>query len=257
MRLDLYLYKNALAKSRSYAKTLIDEGYVSVNGKTVTRPSVDISEGDDVKVTGKPYEYVSRGGLKLEAAIKCFTPKIAGRACVDIGASTGGFTDCLLKNGAERVIALDIGHGQLDKSLLEDSRVVNLEGVNARDLSVDIIGGKCDIAVSDISFISQTYVIPKIPAVLSEDGVYIALIKPQFECGKNGLGKNGIVKNKRIRYEAVKNVVDCAINSGLYVSDVIKSPIEGGDGNVEFLMYCHMLPQNNITIKEIEEVCEL
>ena len=257
MRLDLYLYKNELAKSRSFAKTLIDEGYVIVNGKTATKSSFDVTDADDIKVTGNPYEYVSRGGLKLEAAIKSFSPKIEGCVCVDIGASTGGFTDCLLKNGASKIIALDIGHDQLDKSLLEDERVINLEGVNARDMSIEVIGCKCDVAVSDISFISQTYVIPRIPEILNENGIYIALIKPQFECGKNGLGKNGIVKNKSIRCDSVKKVINCAISSGLYVSNIIKSPIEGGDGNVEYLMYCHMIPCRNITDKEIEEVCEL
>lgn len=256
MRIDLYLHENGFAKSRSYAKMLIGEGYVKLNNITVTKASADVSEGDTVEVTGKPFEYVSRGGLKLEAAIKNFEIDVSGFRCVDIGASTGGFTDCLLKNGASCVVAVDIGHGQLDDALLNDGRVLNLEGVNARDLSAEIIGGICDIAVSDISFISQTYVLPNICGVLTDAGIYVALIKPQFECGKSGLGKNGIVKDKKTRYGAVKRVTDFAWDNGLVVNGLIKSPIEGGDGNTEYLMFCTKKGAQ-IDDKLIREVCGL
>lgn len=255
MRIDLYLTEKGLAKSRSYAKILLSEGFVNVNGKTVTKASFVVGDSDFVEVTGKPFEYVSRGGLKLEGALKHFKPEILNKRCVDIGASTGGFTDCLLRNGAREVVAVDIGHDQLDVSLVNDNRVINLEGVNARDLAKEIIGGVCDIAVSDISFISQTYVIPRIPGILTDDGIYIALIKPQFECGKSGLGKNGIVKDRKTRYDAVLKVISCAIDCGLVVNGLIKSPIEGGDGNTEYLMYCSK-KGTNVDIKTVKEVCE-
>lgn len=256
MRLDLYLFEKGFAKSRSYAKMLIGEGFVKLNGKSVNKASADVSEGDNIEVTGKPFEYVSRGGLKLEAAINTFDIDVTGLRCVDIGASTGGFTDCLLKKGAAYVVAVDIGHDQLDGSLISDERVLNLEGVNARDLNAEIINGICDVAVSDISFISQTYVIPNIHGILSENGIYVALIKPQFECGRSGLGKNGIVKDKKTRYAAVKRVIDCSKDNGLNVVGLIKSPIEGGDGNTEYLMYCK---KDGIHINDnvIKEVCGL
>ncbi len=254
MRIDLYLFEKGYAKSRSYAKILIDEGFVRINGKTVTKASIDASDGDVVEITGKPFEYVSRGGLKLEAAIKAFNIKPQNCRCVDIGASTGGFTDCLLKNGASFVVAVDIGHGQLDPGLACDERVLNLEGINARYLTSDVISGICDIAVSDISFISQTYVIPNIPDILTSDGAYVALIKPQFECGKSGLGKNGIVKDKLTRYNAVKKVTDCTKENKLNVVGLIKSPIEGGDGNTEYLMCCKKSGAH-IDEKIIREVC--
>ena len=192
MRLDTYLFENGLAKSRNFAKTLIVDGYVNVNGGAQKKPSYVVAENDVVEITGKPYEYVGRGGLKLEAAIKSFSIDVNDLTAVDIGASTGGFTHCLLLNGAKRVYSVDIGHDQLAESLRVDNRVVNLEGINARYLTVDNLGELCDIAVSDISFISQTYIIPQISDILTDKGIYVALIKPQFECGKNGLNKNGI-----------------------------------------------------------------
>ena len=255
MRLDLYLVEKKLAKSRSFAKTLIDEGYVKVNSLKQMKASFEVKEGDSVEVTGKPYEYVGRGGLKLEAALNCFELDVSGMTAVDIGASTGGFTHCLLLRGATKVYAVDIGHDQLDASLVSDSRVINLEGLNARDLYVSDLGESVDIAVSDISFISQTYIIPRIPELLKDNGIYVALIKPQFECGKGGLGKNGIVKDKKTRFEAVKKVVSCAIGAGLYVTSLIKSPIEGGDGNTEYLMLCKKEESVSISERFIAEVC--
>ncbi len=257
MRLDIYLAEKGLAKSRSFAKTLVCDGYVEVNGKICTKVSFDVSEDDEVNVTGKPYEFVGRGGLKLEAAIKAFSANVKDAVAVDIGASTGGFTHCLLVYGAKKVYAVDIGHDQLDDSLRKDDRVINLEGVNARYLSRDDLGELCDVAVSDISFISQTYVIPQIYDILSDKGIYIALIKPQFECGKSKLGKNGIVKDKKAAYEAVKKVVDCADMHRIGVCGLIRSPIEGGDGNTEYLMLCRKEAMSTVNDRYIAEVCGL
>ena len=257
MRLDTYLAENGLAKSRSFAKTLISDGFVEVNGKVQTKVSFDVGEADSVVVTGKPYEFVGRGGMKLDAALKKFDTDVRGMTCVDIGASTGGFTHCLLLYGASKVYAVDIGHDQLDPSLVSDSRVINLEGINARYMSFDDLGERCHVAVSDISFISQTYVIPRIADILLENGIYIALIKPQFECGKSKLGKNGIVKDKKTAFEAVKKVVSCANASGLGVCSLIKSPIEGGDGNTEYLMLCRKNSNSQVDDRTIAEVCGL
>ena len=255
MRLDLYLFENGLAKSRSFAKTLVCDGFVEVNNVVQKKPSYEVSDIDIINVTGRPYEYVGRGGLKLEAALCEFRIDVYGMVAVDIGASTGGFTHCLLMRGAKRVYAVDIGHGQLDSSLLSDDRVINLEGCNARYLTESDIGEKCNIAVSDISFISQTYIIPQVKDLINDNGIYIALIKPQFECGKSGLNKNGIVKDKKIRYAAVKKVIDCANSFGLTVCSLIKSPIEGGDGNVEYLMMCSKNNISAISDNVVKEVC--
>lgn len=257
MRIDAFLADKGLAKSRSFAKTLIDDGYVKVNGNIVTKPSFNVSVDDNVEVTGKPYEFVGRGGIKLDAALKSFNINVDGVTAVDIGASTGGFTHCLLLNGAKKVYAVDIGHDQLDASLVKDERVVNLEGINARYLTPDQLGEICDIAVSDISFISQTYVIPQIKDILSDNGVYIALIKPQFECGKSNLGKNGIVKDKKAIYDSVNKVINCAEHNGLGVVSLIMSPIEGGDGNREFLMLCKKGEKTVIDHKFVSGVCGL
>lgn len=257
MRLDLYLHEKGLAKSRSYAKTLIDEGYVTVNGKVAKKPSLDVSENDNVLVTGEPYSYVSRGGVKLEAVLEAFDINVSNYICVDIGASSGGFTDCLLQRGAKKVYAVDSGYGQLDPTLTVDRRVVNIENFNARNLSIETLGESCDIAVTDVSFISQTLIIPAAVKVLKDGAIYASLIKPQFECGRSGLGKGGIVKSKKIMADAVKQVIDCAVFNGLSCKGLITSPIKGGDGNTEFLMYCTLGGDNIITEKDIKEAVEL
>lgn len=254
MRLDAYLASENLAKSRSFAKTLIDDGFVEVNGKVIKKPSFEVGENDKVEVTGEPYVFVSRGGVKLEGALSSFGIDVSGMCAVDIGASSGGFTDCLLKRGATKVFAVDSGYGQLDPTLVGDTRVVNIENYNARNLNVCDLGVLCDIAVTDVSFISQTLIIPAAVGVLRDGGLYVSLIKPQFECGKSGLGKGGIVKSKKVMADAVKRVIDCAAENGLGCKGLIASPIFGGDGNTEFLMYCVKGEDSVITEKIIKEV---
>lgn len=254
MRIDTYLAERGLAKSRSFAKTLLEEGFVTVNGRLVKKASFDVSEADEVRVTGKPYSYVSRGGVKLEGALNAFNLDVTDAVCVDIGASSGGFTDCLLQRGAKKVYAVDSGYGQLDESLRSDKRVVNIENYNARGLNSEDLGEKCNIAVTDVSFISQTLIIPAAKNVLLDGGLYVSLIKPQFECGQSGLGKGGIVKNKKIMAEAVKKVIDCADSNGFGCHGLIRSPIEGGDGNVEFLMYCKLGEESRVDENKIKEV---
>lgn len=235
MRLDVYLTESGLVKSRSKAAEYISGGFVKVNGKTALKASLSISLEDEVLLVGKPYNYVSRGGVKLEGALDRFRISVAGKTALDIGASTGGFTDCLLQRGAAKVYAVDSGKDQLDPTLREDPRVVSIEGFNARELDFDTIGQRCGIIVSDLSFISQTYIIPTLSSVSEEDCIFISLIKPQFECGREALNKNGIVKDRKFHVSAIKKVLSCAEEHGFIPVDLMKSTIQGGDGNVEYL----------------------
>ncbi|MBQ9080786.1 MAG: TlyA family RNA methyltransferase [Clostridia bacterium] len=240
MRADVFLVSHAHARSREAAKRLIEAGRVSIDGVKVAKAAADVDENTAHEVSViETDEFVSRGGYKLEAALDAFGISVAGMRAVDIGASTGGFTDCLLRRGASAVYAADSGHDQLDAALREDARVVNIEGFNARRLCEGERGGieaGLDIAVMDVSFISQTYILPGIPNVLREGGVLISLIKPQFEAGRGAVGKGGIVKHKQDRLAAVRRVMDCAAASGFGYIGLITSPITGGDGNVEYLL---------------------
>ena len=238
MRIDVYLTERGYAPSRKRAQDLIDAGAVILDGQTVKKSSMPVNEEvpHEVRVE-ELFRYVSRGGLKLEGALNAFGLNVNRKKAVDIGASTGGFTDCLLKRGAASVVAVDSGSGQLHESLRSDRRVVCVEQFNARELSVEVTGGPCDFAVMDVSFISQTYLIPAVVSVLREGGEFVSLIKPQFEAGKSALGKGGIVRNSAYRYLAIKRVLECALASGLDPMGVIPSPIEGGDGNREYLAY--------------------
>lgn len=253
MRLDVYLAEQNLAKSRNRASELISGGFVTVNGKTVTKSSYDVKDVDVVEVTGEEHGFVGRGGMKLDGALTRFDLDVTGLTAADIGASTGGFTDCLLKRGAAHVYAVDSGHGQLDGSLLNDPRVTNLEGVNARNLSTELIAESCGIAVCDLSFISQTLVIPAVRRILADDGCYLALIKPQFECGREGIGKGGIVKDKKQHTLAIRRVLASARENGLIPQKIMKSPITGGDGNTEFLFLASVGGTDYVTDLEIRE----
>lgn len=236
MRLDIYLFRNGLAKSRTRAGELISGEFVQVNGSIVKKASYDVSDEDEIVLLGEEHSFVGRGGMKLEEALKRFDIDVKDMICADIGASTGGFTDCLLKRGAAKVYAVDSGHGQLEESLREDERVINLEGINARFLSEEIIPEKCGIAVIDLSFISQTLVLPAVKNILSENAIVITLIKPQFECGRSALNKNGIVRDKKMHVSAIRTVIASATENGLMPKGLIKSPVKGGDGNTEFLL---------------------
>ncbi len=235
MRLDKFIFEKGLAESRQKAQTLISSGGCLVNSKTVTKCSVDVSELDSVEIIGQAPKYVGRGGLKLEGALEAFKISVKDLVCVDIGASTGGFTDCLLQYGASKVYAIDCGHGQLHERLQNNFRVVNLEGFNARQLTPENIGGLADMAVMDVSFISQKTLHNTVSGVLKEGGYFISLIKPQFEVGRENIGKGGIVKNKALYGEVIKSVCESAAESSLTLQSYIESPIKGGDGNTEFI----------------------
>lgn len=237
MRADLFVFEKGYAKSREAARKLIKDGSVMIDGRIISKPSWEI-DGQilhKVDIVGEILPYVSRGGLKLEKALEVFEIDVTGACAIDIGASTGGFTDCLLQHGATSVRAVDVGRSQLDKSLLNDDRVRSYEGINARYVTPDDIGGVADIVVCDVSFISLTLIIPAIKGLLTDDGRLIALIKPQFEAGRENVGKNGIVRNRDIHLAVIKRVLDFAAQQGLYCSGLTVSPIEGGDGNREYL----------------------
>lgn len=238
MRLDVFLFSRGFAKSRTEAQDYIKSGAVTVGGRTVTKPAFDIpDDADNVILISDDRRYASRGGLKLEAALSAFGIDPTGRMCLDIGASTGGFTDCLLKSGAKHVISVDSGHGQLAASLACDPRVTSVENCNARYLSPDKLFYTPELAVMDVSFISATYIIPNVMTVLAEHGDFICLIKPQFEVGPAGIGKGGIVRDAAVRASAVGRVLDFAAKCGFTVLGCIASPILGGDGNTEYLAY--------------------
>ena len=238
MRADVYLSAFGYAQSRKKAQDLIEAGAVKIDGETVKKASAPVNEElpHEVDVM-QVFKYVSRGGMKLEAALDAFGISVNRKKAVDVGASTGGFTDCLLSRGASKVYSIDSGVGQLHEKLASDSRVVSIEKFNARKLDSDVTDGACDVATVDVSFISQTYLIPNISQVLVDGGELISLIKPQFEAGKSALGKGGIVHNGAYRYLAVKRVIECAIQHGFDCVGLIPSPIEGGDGNKEYLAY--------------------
>lgn len=238
MRADVYLSLAGYTQSRKKAQDLIDAGVVKIDGVTVKKSSAVINEAIEHDVViEQPFLYVSRGGVKLEAALDAFSVNVNRKKAVDVGASTGGFTDCLLKRGAREVYAIDAGVDQLHESLRGDERVHCIEKFNARELSAEITNGENDIAVMDVSFISQTYIIPQIADVLCDGGSFISLIKPQFEAGRAALSKGGVVTSSAYRFLAVKRVINCALENGFDCVGLIRSPIEGGDGNVEYLAH--------------------
>ncbi len=238
MRVDQYLTAARFTSSRKKAQDLIAAGAVTIDGELVKKSSALINEEvpHDVKIE-QVFRYVSRGGMKLEAALDAFGISVNHKKAVDVGASTGGFTDCLLQRGASCVVAVDAGIGQLHESLRADKRVKVIEHFNARELTQEQTDGLCDVAVADVSFISQTYLIPPIASVLAPGGVFISLIKPQFEAGRAALGKNGVVHNGAYRFLAAKRVIESAVAAGFDCVGLIRSPIEGGDGNKEYLAY--------------------
>ena len=246
MRVDLFLTEKGYAPSRKKAQMLIEEGKVSVDGRIVQKVSQQIDEGEHLIEISQSNEirYVGRGGLKLEAALDAFGIDPCAKTALDIGASTGGFTDCLLQRGAKKVYAVDAGVGQLAKSLLANDAVVSIEKLNARNLAPEHIDNdRVSLIVMDVSFISATYIIPRFPALMSDDGEAVCLVKPQFEVGRAMIGKGGIVRDKAAHADAIKRVCTSAQNVGLFPVALIPSPIEGGDGNREFLLH---LVRNNV-----------
>jgi 23S rRNA (cytidine1920-2'-O)/16S rRNA (cytidine1409-2'-O)-methyltransferase len=234
-RLDRLLVERGLADSREKAQALIMAGSVFVNGQKAAKPGHNADVSSNIEITGKA-PFVSRGGVKLEAALDGFGIAVAGCVCLDIGSSTGGFTDCLLHRGAARVHAVDVGLGQLDWKLRNDTRVIVHEGINARNLQFEQIGETVDLATFDVSFISVTLIVPAVVPLLRSGGRMVILVKPQFEVGKGQLGKGGIVRRPELHQEACRRVEDAVKGLGFETS-IIESPILGAEGNREYLLY--------------------
>ena len=255
IRLDQYLVQNGLVQSRERAKALIMAGVVFVNQQKVDKAGEMIKEGAVVEVRGHDIGYVSRGGLKLEKAMKCFPLTPNGKVCMDIGASTGGFTDCMLQNGADRVYAIDVGHGQLDWKLRNDERVVCMEKTNFRFLRKDDIDSDIDFASCDVSFISLTKILLPARRLLRDDGSMVSLIKPQFEAGRDKVGKKGVVRDAKVHREVVVKALTTALVAGFSIEGLDFSPIKGPEGNIEYLMYlrCAEKPSDEMDERALED----
>ncbi len=250
LRLDAELVRRGLARSRDHAAELIADGRVSVSGATATKPATAVTTDVAVVVAADPaipggQEYVSRGGHKLAGALAAFLPQglvVAGRRCLDAGASTGGFTDVLLRGGAREVVAVDVGYGQLAWRLQQDERVLVLDRTNVRDLDLERVGGPVDLVVGDLSFISLTLVLDALVAVTGPDADLVPMVKPQFEVGKQRVGKGGVVRDPALRAEAVATVMDAAAARGWGARGVTVSPLPGPSGNVEFFLWLRRGP---------------
>ena len=255
-RLDVYLVENGLVSGRDLAKSLIMEGKVYVNNQKADKAGDQIGEKDKVEVRGETLKYVSRGGLKLEKAMASFPISLAGSVAMDIGASTGGFTDCMLQNGAVKVFSVDVGYGQLAWKLRTDERVVNMERTNIRYVTTDDIGEQLDFASIDVSFISLKLVLPVACQLLKDGGELVALIKPQFEAGREKVGKKGVVRDPAVHREVIETVTKFAQENGFDVLGLEFSPIRGPEGNIEYLMYARK--DNNSQKKDLtEEIASL
>ncbi len=236
-RLDVILVQRALCQSRERAKTLIMTGNVFVNGEREDKAGTKIKVDADIYIKKNPNPYVSRGGLKLEKAMEEFELNLAGKICMDVGASTGGFTDCMLKNGANKVYAVDVGYGQLAWKLRQDERVICLEKTNIRYVTPDHIKEKISFVSIDVSFISLTKILLPVKALLQEDGQVVCLIKPQFEAGREKVGKKGVVRDKKVHIEVIEKVVAYAKSIAFTPLGLSFSPIKGPEGNIEYLLF--------------------
>ncbi len=238
-RLDILLVKKGLAGSREKAKAIIMSGIVYVDGQKEDKAGSLFNDEKLIELRGSTLKYVSRGGLKLEKAMQEFDIKLDNKICMDVGSSTGGFTDCMLLNGAKKVYAVDVGHGQLDWKLRNDERVVCLERTNIRYVTHEQVPDNIEFSSIDVSFISLSKVLPAVKMFLSNDASVVALIKPQFEAGREKVGKKGVVRDKSVHVEVIKNVYSYAKDNGFVITNLTFSPIKGPEGNIEYL--CKMI----------------
>ncbi|MGB7604297.1 MAG: TlyA family RNA methyltransferase [Lutisporaceae bacterium] len=237
-RLDTLIAATGYANSRERARSIIMAGVVFVDNQKIDKPGTKVSTAAKIEVKGNPIPYVSRGGLKLEKALKEFNIALTDLTVIDIGASTGGFTDCMLQNGAKKVFAIDVGYGQFAWSLRTDSRVVCMERTNIRNVTLDMLGESADFATMDVSFISITKVLPVAKELLKDKGRLVCLIKPQFEAGREKVGKKGVVRDKNVHKEVIEKIINFCINNiNLYILGLSFSPIKGPEGNIEYLVY--------------------
>lgn len=262
IRLDIALTQKGLVESREKAKALIMAGQVYLNGQKELKAGATVKPDDEIEVRGSRNPFVSRGGLKLQKAAEKFDIDLSGCVCMDIGASTGGFTDCMLSHNAKKVYAIDVGYGQLAWKLRTDERVVNMERTNFRYVTHEQIPEDIDFASVDVSFISLKIILPVLRELLKSDGQAVCLIKPQFEAGKEKIGKKGVVRDPQVHVEVVENIVSFAIESGFNVKNLDFSPIKGPEGNIEYLMHiqksgdaqklCEITPQELVALSHSE-----
>lgn len=251
-RLDIYV-KEIMNISRQKAQELIQTGCVLVNNKIDVKPSSKVSDTDSVSIesTEDVLKFVGRGGYKLEKAIKSFKIDVKG-ICIDIGSSTGGFTDCMLREGADIVYAVDVGRSQLHDKLKNDKRVISMENTDIRNAEIE----QGDFIGCDVSFISLKKIFPKVYELMKEDGEGVFLIKPQFEAGRENLSKNGIVKNPKVHKKVIRDIISCANENKLYIKGITFSPIQGGDGNIEYLIYICKKNDNIVKQQDIDNVVD-
>lgn len=257
-RIDNILVKLEYFPTRQKAKYAIENNCVYVEDKLIVKPSKVIDEESKIEIKGETLKFVSRGGLKLDKAIDVFEINLQQRICIDIGASTGGFTDCMLQNGAKKVYAIDVGHDQLNEKLKQDNRVINLEGINIKEVQIDKFE-KVDFIGTDVSFISLTAVLDKAYELLKQKGEMVVLIKPQFEAGKEYINKNGVVKDKKVHLKVIEKIMLFASSLQFEILGLEYSPIKGPAGNIEYLLYLRKTASNlelfsaRNTIKQIVE----
>ena len=245
-RLDVLLVQRGLAPSREKAKAIIMSGIVFVDNEREDKAGTFFDEKVQIEVRGKTLKYVSRGGLKLEKAMECFGVQLEDKICMDVGASTGGFTDCMLQNGAKKVYSVDVGHGQLAWKLVRDERVVCMDRTNIRYVTPDDIEDEIEFASIDVSFISLTKVLMPVRELLTEDGQIVCLIKPQFEAGRENVGKKGVVRDRKVHIQVIDTVIAFAREIGFKVLNLDFSPVKGPEGNIEYLLYLQKDSENQI-----------
>lgn len=260
-RLDVLLVSRKLAESREKAKSIIMAGDVFVNGQREDKAGSSFDIMSEITIKGNTLKYVSRGGLKLEKAMENFPIDLEGKICMDIGASTGGFTDCMLQNGAKKVYAVDVGHGQLAWKLRQDERVICMEKTNARYVTREDIPDAIGFTSIDVSFISLTKILMPVKNLLDDKGQVVCLIKPQFEAGRDKVGKKGVVREKSVHVEVIEKVITYAIEIGFLVRDLDFSPVKGPEGNIEYLLFLENRDVNETMDKmaefDIEKVVDL
>lgn len=236
-RLDLAVFELGFADSREKAKALIMAGQVYLNGQKELKSGANVKPDDKIEVRGEKMPFVSRGGYKLDKAVKAFGLSLADKICMDVGASTGGFTDCMLMNGAAKVYAVDVGYGQLAWKLRSDERVINLERTNFRYVTGEQIPDEIDFSSVDVSFISLKLILPVLNSLLSANGEAVCLVKPQFEAGREKIGKKGVVRDKAVHLEVINNCIGYAKDNGFAIKGLEFSPVKGPEGNIEYLLY--------------------
>ncbi len=258
IRLDMAVFEQGLAESREKAKALIMAGQIFVNNEKFDKPGTTIKYTDKIELRGSTLKYVSRGGLKLEKAVENFNLDLSDKICADIGASTGGFTDCMLQNGAKKVYSIDVGYGQLAWKLRTDERVVNLERTNFRYVTKEQIPDYLDFCSVDVSFISLSIIVPVMRTLMSDGATAVCLIKPQFEAGRDKVGKKGVVRDLSVHIEVIEKIIDMVLKNNFSILNLDFSPIKGPEGNIEYLIHIKKTsnPENliEVTAKDIAEL---